>query len=174
MKKLSFILLLLCFLQSCCENNTESNGGANRVSFYLLKDDKVVATDAAKSKIESLELSEQPIFSSDEISYYNWGNHSFAIDSVSFEKLKECSSLHESVFGIPFIVTVGKERIYLGAFGYSFSSQAPLFPHINITFISYSSSPVLRIENSWLDSEEDKREDKRILSALLKSGLLVY
>jgi hypothetical protein len=173
MKRLCFLLLSLCFLQSCNENNIESNTHENLVSFYLLKDTKITATESVKNGIESLQLSEEPIFSSKEMSYYNWKDHSFSIDSISVKKLQDYSNLHKSVFGIPFIVTVDEKRIYLGAFWFNYSSIAPTFPHIAITFYSQNPSLVLTINKSWSDLEPDMRNDKRIYIALKNNGLLI-
>lgn len=173
MKRLYFLLLLLSLLQSCKENNVESNDEANRISLYLLADNAMTATEASKKELESLQLSEYPIFSSDEMGYYNWKDHSFTIDSNSVKKQLEFSGLHKSFFGIPFIVTVAAERIYLGAFWFLYSSIPPTFPHIEITFSSGSPSSVLMINKSWSDLEVDKRNDSRIYFALKKTGLLI-
>jgi hypothetical protein len=171
MKLVYSLLLFLCVLLAC--NNVESTAYDNIVSFYLLKDSEMKATDASKNKIESLQLSEYPIFSSQVMGYYNWKDHSFSIDSNSVKKLHEYCNLHKSVFGIPFIVTVGEERIYLGAFWFAYSSLAPTFPHIAITLFSQNPSSVLTINKSWSDLEPDIRNDKRIYITLKNKGLLI-
>jgi hypothetical protein len=70
------------------------------------------------------------------------------------------------VGGIPFVVTVGNERIYLGAFWYAYSSLAPQVPYIEVTFNEH------RICRGWIDQADDKRNDRRIYDALKRAGVL--
>jgi hypothetical protein len=173
MKVLCVILLSFCLFQSCSDAIVEQDTSENLVSFYLLKDSKITATEAVKTGIESLQISDKPIFTSKEMSNYNWKDHSFSVDSVTYKKLQEYSDLHKSVFGIPFVVTVGKDRIYLGAIWFPYSSIAPSFPNMYVNFITATPITKLVINKSWSDLEPDIRSDLRIYYALKGSGLLI-
>lgn len=74
---------------------------------------------------------------------------------------------HGSLSGIPFVVTVGSDRVYLGAFWHAYSSLAPTFPHIDLI-----SNPH-QIQRSWEPGSVDLRNDRRIHDALMLAGVLV-
>ena len=69
--------------------------------------------------------------------------------------------------GVPFVVTVGKERIYVGTFWWSYSSMRPL----NCAFIEVLGPIPYKIELG-IDAV-DKRNDPRIINSLRKAGILV-
>jgi hypothetical protein len=76
---------------------------------------------------------------------------------------------------VPFVVTVGKEPIYLGSFWWSHSSIMPWCPTIEATFVGGSGSVDLQlgIELPPFHQGEDPRQDCRIREALRRVGVLV-
>lgn len=176
MKKKSFlsILLVSLFLLSCSEdivNNKISDEGFN---IYLLKDTTITTNQIMSVNLDDLTIADQPILSYKDIVYYNWSNHSFEIKLSKANEIKSFCSNHISVRGIPFVVTVDRERIYLGSFWASYSSLAPVFPHLEATYLQNETPTVLTIEKSWDNNEQDVREDQRIYNSLKKYGLLIF
>jgi len=69
--------------------------------------------------------------------------------------------------GIPFVVTVGFDRIYLGTFWWAYSSSLPACP-----FMETISPKPRRISLPSLGQVTDPRGDVRIYMALQKAGVL--
>jgi hypothetical protein len=115
-----------------------------------------------------LVLASDPTIRTIDLSAYYWTSHSFVplptLDSV----LKQMARLPGKTMGVPFVVTVGEERIYLGTFWWAYSSSLPTVPSIElITPGPYT------IAAPPLSSEPDKRGDPRIRESLRDAGVLV-
>jgi len=158
---------------SCVDKSLVSENNSGQVEFYLLSDIKLYATDAAKKELSALQLANEPLFTSEEISYYKWKEHGFYVDTVCAKKIRDVAKANQSVFGIPFVVTVNKERIYLGAFWFLYSSIAPSFPNIDVTFLSSPLQQKFIISPAWTDGTPERRNDVRIYQALKAEGLLI-
>jgi hypothetical protein len=163
-----FFSFIFC---SCSDNNITEAYLENGLNFYLLKDSTITAGQASNIDINDLNLAEKPFLTYKDLIHYNWKEHSFGIDSNKAKIIRNICANNITVFGIPFVVTVDQERIYLGAFWFAFSSIAPTFPHINTTFAELSR--VLAIEKSWDSTKPDLRNDKRIYDTLIEYGLLL-
>lgn len=173
MKKLLSILLAICLFASCVDKSLVSENINGQVEFYLLGESKLYATDAAKKDLSLLQLAAEPLFTSKGMSYYKWNSHEFYLDSLSAIKIKEYAKANQSVFGIPFVVTVNKERIYLGAFWFLYSSIAPSFPNIDVTFLASPLQQKFIISPAWTDGTPERRNDVRIYQALKAEGILI-
>jgi len=175
MKKFSILLIIVTLALSCSKNKNPITDDAEEFAIYLLADSTITAVDAKKQPISSLTLSEEPIISMGDIISYKWDGHSFLLTSEAGNRLEDVVNSRVTVFGIPFVVVVGGERIYLGAFWYLHSSVAPSFPHINVTGFSAEAAPVtLRIEKSWIEEEPDERNNQKVYRALERADLLEY
>jgi len=97
-----------------------------------------------------LAVENDPIVTNENFDFYKWSDHTFALKSEAIEKIRRIAKSRQTVFGIPIIVMAKKERIYLGAFWYTFSSLAPIFPFIDVTsyVLKDDESNVLKIEKS--------------------------
>ena len=164
-----FFSFIFC---SCSDNNITGAYLENGLNFYSLKDSTITASQASNIDINDLNLAEKPFLTYKDLTYYNWEEHSFGIDSNKAKIIRNICENNTTVFGIPFVVTVDQERIYLGAFWFAFSSIAPTLPHIDITFFD-GIFQVLRIEKSWDSTKPDLRNDKRIYDTLREYGLLL-
>jgi hypothetical protein len=154
---------------------TENNLGEG-LKFYLLKDSSITAHQVDSIDINDLILADQPLLTYKDIIYYAWSEHTFVIDSanvVVIQDLCKNNGTYNAKFsgGIPFVVTVDKERIYLGAFWYGFSSLAPVFPYIDALFMN-GQPTILKIRKSSAYKQSDLRNDPRIYNTLAIHGLI--
>ncbi|MDZ7401149.1 MAG: hypothetical protein ONB37_13385 [candidate division KSB1 bacterium] len=176
MKKL-FVCFAIISVISFCRNekNPVKPGLYDGFAIYTLADSTVTATDAAQKPLDLLSLADKPLVEDSDLEYYQWSDHTFSLRSEANERVRQLAKSRPTVFGIPFIVMANKERIYLGAFWYAFSSVAPFFPTIEVTgyMLQDYGSTVLKIKKSWVEGQPDVRNDARIYQALKKAGVLI-
>jgi len=168
MKPFSCCLLLAVLLSGACEKREDaSSSSPHQFAIYLLRDTSITAVDAQKRPLESHVLAPEPFLTEKDIEAYHWSTHSFTarrgIDSV-FARMRGWRGKSP---GVPFVVMVGKERIYLGALWWGYSSMLPQVPYIDVIL-----SPPYYIQPEPLRSQADKRQDQRIRNALQAAGVL--
>lgn len=139
MKKLQIIIMLFfsfvfCF---CSESNINENELEPGLNFYFLKDTSITASQSMNLKLEDFKLADAPYITYKDMEYYKWSDHSFVIDTNKVKIIYNKCENNMSVFGIPFVVTVDENRVYLGAFWFAYSSLAPILPHINGPMFGY-------------------------------------
>ncbi len=176
MKRLVVIFIFMFSIFYCERDKSPLKPSATGdFAIYLLADRTLSAVDAAKESLEALSLVGDPIISTSDLAYYKWSTHSFTLKLLAEARLRTCAKSRQSTFGIPFIVVVKDERIYLGGLWYSFSSYAPDFPTIDVTdyVLKEEKSITLTIEKAWWGDQPDKRNDPRIYQALKASGVLI-
>ena len=175
MNKINFIaiILLSVFIYSCSENNVTENTLQEGINFYLLKDSNITANQISTQNINDLKIADKPFLTYKDLLYYKWEEHSFGIDSNKAKVIQNICENNPTVFGIPFIITVDQERIYLGAFWFLYSSLAPTFPYIDALFNLEQTPQILTIKKSWDSTKPDLRSDNRIYNALTKYNLLL-
>jgi len=150
-----------------CDTGTQLSGGP-AFAIYRLKDQNLTASQIWDRSLDSLILSDTPFLALNDLRSYWWQTHQFSVTASVDTQLSILRRSNGPVGGIPFVVTAGKDRIYLGAFWYAYSSLAPQVP-----FIEVISDPH-RIQKSWNPQEQfDKRNDPRIHDALQASGALI-
>ena len=174
MKKIIFfsVLIISLFSFSCSDDIINNNDGEG-LNFFLLKDSTLTTNEIMSLNLNDLTLAEKPILSYKDLIYYNWPDHSFEIGLAKASEIKSYCENNISVRGIPFVVTVDKERIYLGSFWVGYSSLAPVFPYLEATYFTNQTPTILTIKKSWRDSEPDSRNDQRIYNSLKEYGLIV-
>lgn len=176
MKKIFVCIAIISGIVFCRnEKNPVMPGLYDGFAIYTLVDSTVTATEAAQKSINSLALQDVPIIADNDLNYYKWSDHSLSLKSEANERIKQLATTQPTVFGIPFVVTANKERIYLGAFWYAFSSVAPFFPTIEVTgyMLQDHGATVLKIEKSWIENQPDLRGDGRIYQALKTAGVMM-
>ncbi len=161
-----FVALGLLFCGACSDFGTNARLD-NEFAIYRLLDTSIDARTAWSLPLEDLTLAPQPFIRARDLGAYHWSTHAFvpvpALDSV----LAEMWALRGKSFGVPVVVMVGKQRIYLGAFWWAYSSVIPRVPYIDvITPKPYSISP------AWLPLQSDPRGDPRIRESLQAAGIL--
>ncbi|MCB0283418.1 MAG: hypothetical protein KDF60_12620 [Calditrichaeota bacterium] len=166
MKKI-FGLLSVIWLTSCMFPSSNISEG-DEFAMYLLQDSTLGANDAFSQTLENLGLKDSPIITDKDLEYYNWGEHSFELKNsavrAAFENFKLRSG---STRGVPFVVCVGDERIYLGTFWWAYSSSMP--PPCAVIELISPLPYKIRLANG----ATDKRNDPRIYTALKNAGVLI-
>jgi hypothetical protein len=124
----------------------------------------------SQADLETLELEPEPILSTDDVLRYVGANHKILLTSSAFERINQ---LKVPIDGRAFVVCVGGERIYSGAFFTMASSLS--FDGVVITVPLVDAS--LRLQLGYpaspdLFSGEDLRSEGRILEALRQAGKL--
>lgn len=168
-KKIFFPLILLLGLVLTGCQAAQRNGFA----IYLL-DEPVPTSQLAEMDIEELILQDKPILSSDDIISYDRSNHTIELTRRAYNRIQQIFPMPVKVDGIPFVVCVGNERIYTGAFWTPLSSLSydgavimqPLDPAGTTVRI------VLRYPAPEVFTGDDPRGDARILHALEQDGKL--
>ncbi len=169
-KKLKSIpgLFLLVFLLTSCREPVEGD-----FAIYLLKEE-MHASELVDIDLAELALQETPLISIDHIVSYDGTDHSIELTQEGYARIQELFPTAVWVSGTPFVVTVGDERIYTGAFWSPFSSLS----FDGVVIMQELSEEQQQIQISlgypgpdWF-SGEDPRSDRRILTALSAAGKL--
>jgi hypothetical protein len=161
------LLLFIMVLAFGCEDLDTDQPSTESWAIYCLQDGSVTAYDASRQPLAALVLADEPFMTVTDISAYHWSSHTFVPSPRIENQLTALRDSHGSVYGIPFVVKVGSDRIYMGAFWYAYSSLAPTFPHIDLI-----SNPH-QIQPSWMLGDTDVRYDLRIHNALKLAGVLI-
>ena len=169
MKKFALLSIIIIYLlPGCKDSETGSSSSDSGFALYQLRDSSIRADQTWNISIDSLELASTPFLTAADIKSYSWSKHTFVaqqrIDSI-FNSMRGLSG---KSMGMPFVVAVGKERIYLGAFWWGYSSLMP-----QATYIEMSLPPPYGLKHEELASLPDRRSDKRIYDALQLAGVLV-
>ena len=146
---------------------------AKGFSIHLLEDE-VPATELSIDDLNDLELQEDPILSTDDIIAYSREKHEIELPPEAYERIQQLFTPPDMVLGIPFVVCVGPDRIYAGAFWTPVSSIS-----IDGVVICQPFDPdkrVIRIGLGYPCLEaftgKDPRCDPRILQSLEAAGKL--
>lgn len=170
--KLFFAAVLLFLLVGCSQSATypdpHSTDAVGKFSMYLVKEG-VSAQQILEIDVSELELESTPILSIEDIVVYSWETHEIELTDSAYETIKKLD-----VPGLPFVVRVGSESIYSGAFWVSYSSMS--FGGIVIdTLLGSMDERTIRIQLGYPESPdlfvgEDLRSDTRILQSLQDAG----
>ena len=146
---------------------------ARGFSIYLLADD-VPATELSIVDLSDLELQEEPILSIDDIIAYSTETHEIELTAEAYARIQRLFSLPVEVGGMPFVVCVGVDRIYAGAFWTLASSIS--FDGVVICEPYERERHVIRIVLGYPTPEafsgKDPRSDPRVLQSLEAVGRL--
>lgn len=150
-----------------CDLGSGTDGRAE-FAIYLLKGPGYTAAQAWNQPLESLVLADGPFLATGDLKFYNWQTHEFAVSASVDTQLAAFRRTPGPTGGIPFVVVVGTERIYLGAFWYGYSSMISQVP-----FIDALGNPHRINKCESVLVTEDKRADPRVYRALRAVGVLV-
>jgi len=162
-------LFVLCVLLLPRSINAQINTDFSSTEFeiYLLKDPLVSTTQAMKVPLNALQLASGPFLSARDIKVYRWPAHEFDLHRRGDSLFQKMSVERSSSAGVPFVVVVGKQRMYLGAFWWPFSSTVPPLTYITM------STPHPSISPCPICTQPDLRSDQKIHDALFDAGVLV-
>lgn len=165
--RLCWFILLLLVVSGCCLAARQEFG------IYLLRGDMRTVQFQA-SDLDALELQEEPIIGTVDIVSYSQATHEMELTAEAYERVQQLFSMPVDVDGLPFVVRVGRERIYRGAFWTPASSL--IFEGVIIMEPFATDSRTVALSLGYPSPEAftgtDPRSDARILESLEKSGKL--
>jgi hypothetical protein len=166
MKSISFSTLLVLIMLAQCGRVSSSEP---EFAVYLPAQ-KLSPQQLSGVGLADLELEDTPILSVDDIVAYSRETHEIELTASAYERIEQ---LEVPVDGIPFVVCVGRDPIYMGAFWPLYSSL--IFDGVVIQ-MPLMDEPVIQITLGYPSSSfftgEDPRSDPRILQALAQAGRL--
>jgi len=162
-----FVVLLALILVGCTPSKADS------FSIYLLANE-IPSSELSRVDLNDLELQEEPILSIDDIVAYSKDTHDIEATAEAYERIQRLYSLSVKVRGIPFVVCVGRDPVYAGAFWTPLSSLS--FDGVVIMQPFDADKHIIRIELGYPTCEaftgKDPRSDPRILQSLEAAGKL--
>jgi hypothetical protein len=130
--------------------------------------------DLSGTDIDELDLQEEPILSMDDFVAYHWADHEIELTGEAYKRIQDLYELPVRVDGLPFVVSVGSERIYAGAFWTPVSSL--IFDGVIIGQPFDPDSRTITIGLGYPTTEAfagpDPRSDERIQQSLEQAGKL--
>lgn len=165
----SFCLLILMIVVAAgCATSDQKEFG-----IYLLRND--MPTDQFQAAdLNNLEVQDQPIISTADIISYTQATHTIELNSESYQRIQDHFLLPVDVDGMPFMVSVGGEPVYGGAFWTPASSL--IFDGVTIMEPFSKDSTIIKLELGYPSTEVvsgiDPRSDVRIMDALEAAGKL--
>jgi hypothetical protein len=169
MNRLLFLLCLVLILgiSGCGTHRTGD------FAIYLLAAD-ISSAEAAKTDLNALTPQNQPIITSADLVSYDKDSHEIVLTQAAFQRIQRLFPTPVRVDGIPFIVCVGDERIYTGAFWTPLSSLS--YDGVIILQPFDTKNPRIQISLGYPSPEAftgvDPRADTRVLGALERAGKL--
>jgi hypothetical protein len=115
-KLLFFLLTILGLVITGCRSVKEDH-----FAIYLLAEDHP-ATKLSQLDINQIRLESEPIISSEDVILYDQASHTIELTQAAYTRVQKTFPMPVKVDGIPFVICVGKERIYAGAFWTPLSS----------------------------------------------------
>lgn len=169
LKKTALLLIIILTLAvSGCQPDR-----SDAFAIYLLAQD-ISAVKVAQIDIDQLALESEPIISSDGIISYVKANHMIELTPAAYTRIQQIFPMPVRVDGIPFVVCVGKERIYTGGFWTPLSSLS--YDGVIIMQPWDTNATTIYISLGYPAPEaftgNDPRADPRIMDALEKAHKL--
>ena len=161
------IILLALILMGCTPSE------ADGFSIYLLANE-IPSSELSKVDLHALELQEEPLLSIDDVITYSKETHEIEVTAEAYGRIQQLYSLPVRVDGKPFVVCMGRDPVYAGAFWMPASSL--IFDGVVICQPFDRDEHVIRIGLGYPTPEvfggEDPRSDPRILQSLEAAGKL--
>lgn len=161
------VLLLGIAAVSCAPSQ------ANAFAVYLLARD-IPPAQLLTADLRKVELQPTPILNVGDIISYQRATHTLELTVDAYARVQKIFPMPVRVEGIPFVVRVGSELIYAGAFWTPASSLTFDGPYIMQPFAS--DTHTIQIELGYPSNAvytgRDPRADPRIINALQAAGKL--
>lgn len=167
-KNLSIALVLFCLLVlPGCRGVDDDKENFNEWAIYLLADPSLTSYQIRETPLAALQPAPTPFITIQDLRAYYWKTHQMDFTPEMEAALDTLTIKRGTVHGLPFVVMVGDERIYAGAFWWAYSSLAPCCP--NILLIGPKR---WQISLPPLHEGADPRTDERIYWSLLAAGVI--
>ncbi len=140
------------------------------IGIYFVKE-AMSSEEFLRADLKHLELEEEPMISDHDILAYRASDHAITLTPSAYQRLEK---LTIPMSGSPFVVCVGDERIYKGAFWTPLSSASYSGIVIELPAILENDTIVLRQgypEHRFFKGR-DPRNDHRVFQALKRTGKL--
>lgn len=151
----------------------DAQPGPDAFGIYLLVEDRP-ATQVTSGDLISLELQDRPLISIDDIVFYDGESHEMELSAAAYGRVQALFTLPARVDGIPFVVRVGDEPIYAGAFWTPLSSLS--YDGVTIMQPLGDQDDMIRLALGYpspiVFTGQDPRADPRIIEALSKADKL--
>ncbi len=161
------VILLALILVGCTPSK------ADGFSIYLLANE-IPSSELSIVDLNDLRLQEEPTLSVDDIITYSKNTHEIEVTAEAYERIQQLYSLPVRVDGMPFVVCVGRDPVYAGAFWTPVSSL--MFDGVIILQPFDRDEHVIKIGLGYPTPAafggEDPRSDPRILQSLEATGKL--
>lgn len=165
--KLSVLLILATLAMSSCNSSSEEGEFA-----IYLPAQRISAGEISETDLSDLELKDEPIITVDDIVSYAKETHGIELTASAYERIAQLEV--PVIGGIPFVVCVGRDPIYGGAFWVGYSSMS--FDGVVIDTLPASLQNPIQIQLGYPSgsffSGEDPRSNPRILRSLEQAGKL--
>jgi len=153
--------------------------GCRRILFSETEiEDHFDASRPENYPLPGLILDKQPLFTEQDIVWYDWQSQQILLKPEALRRLPQIHKPPVNVFGVPFMVAVNGQRIYLGAFWTSVSSRSSGVPTIELGVFREArmQENVIEIWGGGIRKEMEQttypQRDWRIRDALASAGLL--
>jgi hypothetical protein len=165
------IALAAIILVGCADSSDYAEpprpDGTLHLAFYLVDEPPRITSPITADELEGLTLRPTPILTEKDITKYVWNVHRFEVTEDALGRLDEIEPL-------PFVVTVGEERVYVGTFWPAESSLKPGIPHISVHPKGPGSKghrAISPLTIDWLRIAECTCTDPRVQAALEAAGI---
>ncbi len=169
LKKLFLLLIIFCAWASSGCQQSKTDGFA----IYLITQN-IAATELAQADINQLMIESEPIISSNDLIAYDKASHTIQLTQEAYARVRGVFPTPIKADGIPFVVCVGNERIYTGAFWTPISSIS--YDGVVIMEPYDETQTIIQIALGYpvadIFTGIDLRADSRIIQALEKDGKL--
>ncbi len=162
------ILFATGLLAFACEDTGYMPLHGREWAVYRLEDTTLTSSNVWGEPLQNLSLQSTPLFTASDLKSYRWASHAMEGTPHLDSLLDRMAHSQGSVFGRPFVVKVGNDRIYLGSFWWAYSSLMPQCPYIELI-----SPKPWRIELPPMHAGDDPRADARVYQSLKDAGVLV-
>ncbi len=162
------VLMMLALIVAGCSASVPE-----AFTITLVQND-MATSEFQAAELATLELKNQPLLTADDIIAYESATHEILLTAGAFERLQDTFTTPVDVDGLPFVVSVGAERIYGGALWTPLSSLT--FDGVIILQPFVAEPPVIRLDVGYpspgVFTGADPRADERIMNALALLGKL--
>jgi hypothetical protein len=163
-----WLLMLIALAAGGCTRPEQKDLG-----IYLLRDEMSTEQFQA-TDLNDLELKDQSVISTADIISYTRETHTIELEKEAYQRVQDLFHLPVDVDGMPFVVSVGGEPIYGGAFWTPASSL--IFDGVTIMEPFADDNTLIRLELGYPTADfaatRDPRSDPRIMEALEAAGKL--
>ncbi|NUN69158.1 MAG: hypothetical protein HUU02_05555 [Bacteroidetes bacterium] len=161
--------LFLCgaALLHSCDSTVQIEEVEDTFAVYLLRDTTLTANDAVAKPLSALQLADTAFILVSDLTGYRWAEHTFTVKEQLTPAMDLLKQRKNVAHGVPFVIVVGIDRIYLGTFWWTTSSSIP--PACAV--IDILSGPPYAI--TLPQGAPEYRNDARIRTSLMKYGVLI-